>query len=123
MENKTAYECMIVVDAKLNEAKREDLIGRFKTMAGEQTTVEKLGQKKYGFYYLLNFRATSDVPAKMTAMMNITEGVDRYLFIAKTDIMLAQDVIRKQNRAKAREEYLAKKELREKESKEVKEGE
>lgn len=123
MENKTAYECMIVVDAKLNETKREELIGRFKEMAGAQTTVEKMGQKKYGFYYLLNFHATSDVPAKMTAMMNITEGIDRYLFIAKTDIMLAQDVIRKQNRAKAREEYLAKKELREKESKEVKEGE
>lgn len=123
MENKTAYECMIVVDAKLNETKREELIGRFKEMAGAKTTVEKMGQKKYGFYYLLNFRADSDVPAKMTAMMNITEGIDRYLFIAKTDIMLAQDVIRKQNRAKAREEYLAKKELREKESKEVKEGE
>ncbi|MBQ7973601.1 MAG: 30S ribosomal protein S6 [Clostridia bacterium] len=122
MEN-TAYECMIVVDAKLNETKREELIGRFKKMAGDQTTVEKMGQKKYGFYYLLNFRATSDVPAKMTALMNITEGVDRYLFIAKTDVMLAQDVIRKQNRAKAREEYLAKKELREKESKEIKEGE
>ena len=123
MENKNAYECMIVVDAKLNETKREELIGRFKKMAGEETTVEKMGQKKYGFYYLLNFRADSDVPAKMTALMNITEGVDRYLFIAKTDVMLAQDVIRKQNRAKAREEYLAKKELREKESKEVKEGE
>lgn len=123
MENKTAYECMIVVDAKLNETKREELISRFKEMAGAKTTVEKMGQKKYGFYYLLNFRADSDVPAKMTAMMNITEGIDRYLFIAKTDIMLAQDVIRKQNRAKAREEYLAKKELREKESKEVKEGE
>ena len=122
MEN-TAYECMIVVDAKLNETKREELIGRFKKMAGDQTIVEKMGQKKYGFYYLLNFRATSDVPAKMTALMNITEGVDRYLFIAKTDVMLAQDVIRKQNRAKAREEYLAKKELREKESKEIKEGE
>lgn len=123
MENKTAYECMIVVDAKLNETKREELISRFKEMAGAKTTVEKMGQKKYGFYYLLNFRADSDVPAKMTAMMNITEGVDRYLFIAKTDVMLAQDVIRKQNRAKAREEYLAKKELREKEAKEVKEGE
>ena len=49
-----AYECMIVVDAKLNETKREDLIARFKKMAGEETTVEKMGQKKYGFYYLLN---------------------------------------------------------------------
>lgn len=127
MENKKSYECMIVVDAKLNETKREELIGRFKKMAGEQTTVEKLGQKKYGFYYLLNFNAEPEVPAKMTALMNITEGIDRHLFIAKTDIMLAQDIIRKQNRAKAREEYLAKKEkekeIREKESKEIKEGE
>ncbi len=123
MENKKSYECMIVVDAKLAEAKRDELIAGFKKMAGEQTTVEKLGQKKYGFYYLLNFSAAPEVPAKMTALMNITEGINRHLFIAKTDIMLAQDVIRKQNRAKAREEYLAKKEMREKESKEVKEGE
>ncbi len=114
---------MIVVDAKVNEAKRDELIARFQKMAGEQTTVEKMGQKKYGFYYLLNFSATPDVPAKMTALMNITEGINRHLFIAKTDIMLAQDVIRKQNRAKAREEFLAKKELRAQETKEVKEGE
>ena len=125
MENKKSYECMIVVDAKVNEAKREEIIANFKKMAGAQTTVEKLGQKKYGFYYLLNFSAAPEVPAKMTALMNITEGINRHMFIAKTDIMLAQDVIRKQNRAKAREEYLAKKEkeMREKESKEVKEGE
>ena len=45
MENKKSYECMIVVDAKLTEAKREELIAKFKKMAGEETTVEKLGQK------------------------------------------------------------------------------
>ena len=121
MENKKSYECMIIVDAKLDEAKREGLVDQFKKMAGAKTTVEKLGQKKYGFYYLLNFEAKPEVPAKMTALMNITEGVVRHLFIAKTDIMLAQDVIRKRNRAKAREEYLAKKEKEAKETKEVKE--
>ena len=123
MQNKKSYECMIVVDAKLNEAKREELVDQFKKMAGAKTTVEKMGQKKYGFYYLLNFEASSEVPAKMTALMNITEGIVRYLFIAKTDIMLAQDVIRKQNRAKAREEYIARKEKEAKEVKETKEGE
>ena len=111
---------MIIVDAKLSEAKREELVAQFQKMAGEKTTVEKMGQKKYGFYYLLNFEANPEVPAKMTALMNITEGIVRHLFIAKTDIMLAQDVIRKQNRAKAREEYIARKE---KEAKEIKEGE
>lgn len=124
MQNKKSYECMIIVDAKVNEAKREELIDQFKKMAGDKTAVEKMGQKKYGFYYLLNFEANPDVPAKMTALMNITEGIVRHLFIAKTDIMLAQDVIRKQNRAKAREEYLARKEKEAKEAaKETKEGE
>ena len=47
MENKKSYECMIVLDAKLSEAKRDELIARFKKMAGEDTTVEKMGQKKY----------------------------------------------------------------------------
>ncbi len=83
MENKKSYECMIVVDAKVSEAKREELIGRFKKMAGEQTTVEKMGQKKYGFYYLLNFRAEPEVPAKMTALMNSIN--DFILFIETGD--------------------------------------
>lgn len=128
MENKKPYECMIVVDAKLNETKREELVNQFKKMAGANTTVEKLGQKKFGFNYLLNFEATPDLPAKMTALMNITEGINRHLFVAKDSVMLQHDVLRKQNRAKAREEYLARKEKEAKENeaketKEVKEGE
>ena len=120
MENKKPYECMFIMDVKLDEAKREELIKQFSKMAGAGTTVEKLGQKKLGFYVVLNFTATPDVPAKMTALMNITESIVRYLFIAKTEVMLAQDIIRKQNRAKAREEYVARKD---KETKEIKEGE
>ena len=34
MENKKSYECMIVVDAKLSEAKREELVDRFKKNGG-----------------------------------------------------------------------------------------
>ena len=120
MEKKKPYECMIIVDVKLDEAKRDALVDQFKKMAGADTTVEKLGQKKYGFNYLLNFRADVNLPAKMTALMNITEGIVRHLFVAKDDLMLEHDVIRKQNRAKAREEYLAKKEREAKETKEVK---
>ncbi len=110
MENKRSYECMLVVDAKVDEAKREELVKQFQKMAGSNTSVEKMGQKKYGYYFLLNFKASPEVPAKMTALMNITEGINRYLFIVKTDTMLAQDVIRKQNKMKAREEYMARKE-------------
>jgi small subunit ribosomal protein S6 len=104
---------MFIVDAKFDETKREELIKQFQKMAGADAAVEKLGQKKLGFYVLLTFTAAPDIPGKMVALMNITEGIVRHLFIAKDEVMLAQDIIRKQNRLKAREEYAARKEIKE----------
>jgi small subunit ribosomal protein S6 len=110
MESKKCfYECMFVIDPRIDEVKREALIKQFSGMAGPNTATEKLGQKKLGFYVLLNFSSEPDLPAKMNNLMGITEGIVRRLFITKNEVMLSQDIIRKQNRLKAREEYAAKK--------------
>ena len=107
---KKHYECMFIISADTAESKREELIKQFSKMAGSDTTVEKLGMRKFampinyktqGFYVILNFTAEPTVPAKMTNLMNITDGIVRHLFIAKDDEMLAQDVIRRQNRLRA----------------------
>ncbi|MDR1917632.1 MAG: 30S ribosomal protein S6 [Christensenellaceae bacterium] len=107
---KKYYECMFIISADTPETKREELIKQFTKMAGADTVVEKLGMRKFatpinyktqGFYVILNFKAEPTVPGKMTNLMNITDGIVRHLFIAKDEEMLAQDVVRKQNRLRA----------------------
>jgi small subunit ribosomal protein S6 len=107
---KKHYECMFIISADTPETKREELIKQFAKMAGADTTVEKLGMRKFatpinyktqGFYVILSFTAEPTIPNKMTNLMNITDGIVRQLFVAKDDEMLAQDVIRKQNRLRA----------------------
>jgi small subunit ribosomal protein S6 len=107
---KKHYECMFIISADTPEQKRDELIKQFSAMAGKDTAVEKWGMRKFatpinyktqGFYVILNFTAESGVPAKMTNLMNITDGIVRHLFIVKDDEMLAQDIIRKQNRLRA----------------------
>jgi small subunit ribosomal protein S6 len=101
------YECMFVVAPNVDEAKREALIKQFAKMAGTDVTVEKLGMKKLGFYVVFNFKAEPTMPKKITDLMNITDGIVRSLFVVKNEVMLAQDIVRRANRAKAREEYAA----------------
>ncbi|MDR0384383.1 MAG: 30S ribosomal protein S6 [Christensenellaceae bacterium] len=106
------YECMFVLDGKLSEEKREQIIQQFASMAGENTTIDRFGMRKYGFNVVLNFSAAFETLKKMMGLMRITESISRPLFIYKSERMLAQDVIRKQNKLKfiekKREESAAK---------------
>jgi len=43
----------------------------------------------------------------MTKLMNITDGVERYMFVQKDEKMLAADAIRREKRAQARAERAA----------------
>jgi small subunit ribosomal protein S6 len=107
---KKHYECMFIISADTPETKREELIKQFAKMAGTDTVAEKWGMRKFatpinykaqGFYVLLNFKSEPAVPNKMRDLMNITDGIVRHLFVAKNEEMLAQDIIRKQNRLRA----------------------
>jgi small subunit ribosomal protein S6 len=107
---KKHYECMFIISADTPETKRDELIKQFTKMAGADTVVEKWGMRKFaapinyktqGFYVVFNFKAEPAVPNKMRDLMNITDGIVRHLFVAKDEEMLAQDVIRKQNRLRA----------------------
>lgn len=106
------YECLYIIASNVEEAPRAELISKFQKMAGTGTTVEKWGLKKFatpidyrkeGFYVLMNFSSDTELVKKMSALMNITDGIVRYMFVAKDEKQIAQDVARKQQRREARE--------------------
>ena len=89
---KQKYECLYIIASNVAEEKRSSLIAKFTKMAGADTTVEKWGIKKFatpidyrkdGFYVLMNFESEPDVPGKMGKLMNITDGIVRYMFVCK----------------------------------------
>ena len=111
------YECLLIIANNLTEEKRNDLVKKISDMASKKTSVEKWGLRKFavpinyrkdGYYFLLNFEATTDTVAKMTAMMNITDGVERYMFTVKDEKMIEADKARKAKRAAAKAEATTK---------------
>ena len=90
MKEKRNYECLYIIANNVNEEKRGELIAKFSKMAGSTAKVEKWGIKKFatpidykkdGFYVLMNFISTPDVPKTIGDLMNITEGIVRYMFV------------------------------------------
>ena len=117
------YECLYIISSAITEEKRNEIIAKFQKMAGSNTTIEKWGMRKFatpidyrkdGFYVLMNFQATNDLVAKMTALMNITEGLVRYMFIVKDEKQINADAVRKVQRAENKAKYAAKAEKQEK---------
>jgi len=109
---KSNYECMFIIANNVSEDKRNALVEKFSKMAGSAVKVEKLGLKKFateidhkkdGYYYLMNFSATNDVPRKIGDLMNITDGMVRFMFVNKDE----QKVAKKPKKSK-----LAKKETK-----------
>jgi len=105
------YECMMIIANNVSEDKRTALVKKFADMASKKTSVEKWGLKKFatpinyrkdGYYVLLHFEADNETVGRMTALMNITEGVERFMFIVKDEKMLAADKARKAKRAETK---------------------
>ena len=110
---KRKYECLFIVASNVSEEKRGQIISQFSKMAGADATVEKWGMRKFakpidfrreGFYVLMNFESNADVPAKMSAKMNLTDGIVRYMFVAKDEKQLSADTQRKTKRTAAANE-------------------
>ena len=92
MKQKRQYECLYIIANNVSEEKRGELITKFSKMAGSDCKVEKWGMKKFatpidykkdGFYVLMNYSAATDVSKKIGDLMNITEGIVRYMFVCK----------------------------------------
>jgi len=99
---KRHYECLYIIANNINEEKRGELMTKFSKMTGDShAKLEKWGLKKFatpidykkdGYYVLMNFTALPDVPKQIGDLMNITDGIVRYMFVCKDDVKIKKGV-------------------------------
>ena len=88
------YELCVVVNAKIEDDAREEVVAKVKALierfGGEITNVEEAGKKRLayeiqkmreGYYYFIQFDASSDCPAEIERRVRIMESVMRYLCV------------------------------------------
>ena len=86
------YELLYIIDTSLEDEPRKELITRFNTLieqhAGKVENVEEWGKRRLaylvddkpeGYYVLVNFNAPATFPKELERVMEIDEGVMRYL--------------------------------------------
>lgn len=89
------YEVLYIIDTKLEETAREQLIQKFNDVISNSGSIEstdKWGVKKLayeidnnteGFYVLVNFTAEQDVPAELERQMKLSDRIIRYMVVRK----------------------------------------
>ena len=92
---KSQFECLFIIQNDVKEETRNALVEKWVKMTGDASAkVEKWGLKKFatpinykkdGYYFLMNFASTPDVPQKIGKLMNITDGMVRYMFVNKDE--------------------------------------
>ena len=87
------YETIFVLKPNLEEEKRNELIEKFKSIilsAGEIVKVDEWGTRKLayeiqklkeGYYVLVNFKASTDLPKELERNYRISEDVIRYIVV------------------------------------------
>ena len=114
---KRNYECLYIIANNVSEEKRNEMIDKFQKMSGTDAKIDKWGTRKFatpidyrkdGFYVLMNFTADNETVGKMSKLMNITEGLVRYMFIVKDEKQIAADATRRVQRAESKARYIAK---------------
>lgn len=91
------YEVLYILDPELDEETRNAYVERFKKIvedSGEVENVDEWGirklaypinKKNEGYYVLMNFKATPEVPKELTRVFRITEGVMRHLIVKEDE--------------------------------------
>ncbi|HHX03375.1 MAG TPA: 30S ribosomal protein S6 [Tissierellia bacterium] len=91
------YESIVVFRPDMEDASREELLERFKGVIeryGSITSVDDWGIKRLaydiekvsdGYYYLLNFEASEDLPKELERNYKISDQVLRYNVIRKSE--------------------------------------
>ena len=90
------YELLFIVDNALADDKKEAVIAKFsKLVADSGGTVgktDKWGSKKFaypidykndGYYVLMNFTASPELPAEIERQMRINDAIVRFLIVRK----------------------------------------
>ncbi|MFA5526981.1 MAG: 30S ribosomal protein S6 [Peptostreptococcales bacterium] len=85
------YELLFIIDTMLEDEKKQQIIEMVKETISTEGEVEKLdiwGNKKLaypiekkndGYYVLVLFKASPELPKEVSRKLGITEGVMRYL--------------------------------------------
>jgi small subunit ribosomal protein S6 len=86
------YELLYIVDTALEEEPRKELVARFNALieqnGGKVDKVEEWGKRRLaylvndkseGYYVLVNFSAQTAVPKELERLLEIDDGVMRYL--------------------------------------------
>ena len=92
------YELALVVNAKIEDEARAAVVEKAKAyierFGGTITEVEEWGKKRLayeiqkmreGFYYFIQFEASTDCPAELEKRMRIMDNVLRYLIVNKDE--------------------------------------
>lgn len=90
------YELLYIIDNDLAEEAKEALIAKLNGVVtdngGSVETVDKWGTRKLaypinfkneGYYVLVNFTAPATLPSELERVMRITDGVVRFMVVAK----------------------------------------
>ena len=90
------YELMYILVNSISDEEKDAMIEKINALitknGGVVESVDKIGSKKLayeidkkhdGYYVLVNFTAESSAPATITNTLRITEGVLRYIVVAK----------------------------------------
>ncbi len=88
------YELAVVLSAKLEDEARADALEKVKALierfGGQITNIDEWGKKKLayeiqkmreGYYYFIQFDASTDCPAQIERNIRIMEPVIRYLCV------------------------------------------
>ena len=88
------YELMYIIDTALEDEPRKELIERVSALitgnGGEVEKVDEWGKRRLayainykneGYYVLVNFSASSDLPREIERVLQISEDVLRYLIV------------------------------------------
>ena len=92
------YELVYIIDAALEDEARKAVIDRFNGMieqnGGKVLKVDEWGKRRLaypindkpeGYYVLVNFKSSSDLPSEMERIFGITEGIMRSIVIRHED--------------------------------------
>ena len=92
------YELALVVNAKIEDEARAAVVEKAKAyierFGGTITEVEEWGKKRLayeiqkmreGFYYFIQFEASTDCPAELEKRVRIMDNVLRYLIVNKDE--------------------------------------
>ncbi|MEG0829506.1 MAG: 30S ribosomal protein S6 [Anaerovoracaceae bacterium] len=93
----TNYEVMFVIDSTLEQEKKDatvEIVQEIINVSGEVTKVDVWGMRKLaypiqkkndGYYVVVEFKATEDLPKELDRRLKISDNVVRHMIINKED--------------------------------------